>query len=76
LLKCEFFVDNNVFLVVRSHSDVVAIVPVNKNINGIDYWHMIQTMTVLESSWTGFSFHLAAFAGATRIPSSARRLKL
>lgn len=30
---------------------------VSKNINGIDSWLMILTMTAKESSWIGFSFH-------------------
>lgn len=43
--------------------DAPAIVDVNKNINGTDYWPTIRIMIVKESLWIGSSIQAAVFVG-------------
>lgn len=53
---------------------VMEIAVANKNTSGIDFWLTIRTTIAKASSWTGSSFHLAAFVDACRFRERETRL--
>lgn len=50
----------------RKRPDVAATVAANRNTNGTGCWLMIQITIARVSSWTGFCFRRAVFAGVIR----------